>query len=78
MNVNAKPLSELRRLEQCLAASTPFHVPPTKLRYWNEHARSYYKPALLRLSPSDELLVGIATAPLFWAVYGETLSRIYR
>jgi hypothetical protein len=29
MNVNAKPLSELRRLEQWLiAASTPLHVHP--------------------------------------------------
>lgn len=30
MNVNAKPLSELRRLEQYLtAASTPLHVRPS-------------------------------------------------
>ncbi|MEG5463238.1 helix-turn-helix domain-containing protein [Enterobacter chuandaensis] len=68
MNVNAKPLSELSRLEQCLkSASTPFKSAPQQLITSGE----YHGPRTTVLQTgiieiyrhSDELLVGIAKAP---------------
>ncbi|KUQ85603.1 MULTISPECIES: helix-turn-helix domain-containing protein [Enterobacter cloacae complex] len=68
MNVNAKPLSELSRLEQCLiAASTPFKSAPQHLITSGERD----EPSTIVLQTgvmeihrhSDELLVGIARAP---------------
>lgn len=73
MNVNAKPLSELRRLEQGLiAASTPFTCAPQQLITSGESI----EPRTIVLQtgvievyrPSDELLVGIATAPFIFGL----------
>lgn len=73
MNVNAKPLSELRRLEQGLiAASTPFTCAPQQLITSGDSI----EPRTIVLQtgvievyrPSDELLVGIATAPFIFGL----------
>ena len=68
MNVNAKPLSELRRLEQCLiSASTPFTCAPQQLITsddWDEPRTIVLQTGIVDVyRPSDELLVGIASAP---------------
>ncbi len=75
MNVDAKPLSELSRLEQCLkAASTPFKTAPQQLisnSTFGDGPHTFFIQtgivAILR--KSDELLVGIAKAPY---IYGLT------
>lgn len=52
MKVNAKPLSELSRLEQCLkVASTPFKSAPQQIismMIMMNPAPLYYRPALLK------------------------------
>ncbi|WP_395305500.1 helix-turn-helix domain-containing protein [Enterobacter sp. ECC-019] len=68
MRVNAKPLSELSRLEQCLkSASTPFKSAPQQLITSGEcHAprTTVLQTGIIEIYRcSDELLVGIATAP---------------
>ena len=67
MSVNAKPLAELSRLEQCLiAASTPFTCAPQQLitsGESNEPRTIVLQTGVIEIyRPSDELLVGIATA----------------
>ena len=68
MKVNAKPLSELSRLEQCLkVASTPFRSAPQQIILNDDND----EPSTLVLQTgiieiyrrADELLIGIATAP---------------
>ena len=68
MKVNAKPLSELSRLEQCLkVASTPFQSAPQQIISNDDND----EPSTFVLQTgvieiyrrSDELLIGIATAP---------------
>ena len=68
MKVNAKPLSELSRLEQCLkVASTPFRTAPQQIILNDDND----EPSTLVLQTgiieiyrrADELLIGIATAP---------------
>lgn len=73
MNVNAKPLSELRRLEQCLiSASTPFTCAPQQLIMSgesNEPRTIVLQTGVIEVyRPSDELLVGIATAPFIFGL----------
>ena len=73
MNVNAKPLSELRRLEQGLiAASTPFTCAPQQLitsGESNEPRTIVLQTGVIEIyRPSDELLVGIATAPFIFGL----------
>jgi Winged helix-turn-helix DNA binding len=69
MNVNAKPLSELSRLEQCLrSASTPFtSASQQKIpngRYGDKpHTFVIQTGSIDIYRQSDELLIGIATAP---------------
>jgi len=68
MNVNAKPLSELSRLEQCLkAASTPFNAAPQQLIPNGNDDEPYtfvlQAGAIEIYRRSDDLLIGIATAP---------------
>ncbi|CAM6699025.1 Inhibitor of hydrogen peroxide resistance [Enterobacter asburiae] len=68
MNVNAKPLSELSRLEQCLkSASTPFKTAPQQLitpGECHEPRTTVLQTGIIKIYRcSDELLVGIATAP---------------
>ncbi len=64
MNVNAKPLSELSRLEQCLrSASTPF-TSASQQKIPNEpHTFVIQTGSIDIYRQSDELLIGIATAP---------------
>ncbi|MGK4353398.1 helix-turn-helix domain-containing protein [Enterobacter cloacae] len=68
MKVNAKPLSELSRLEQCLkVASIPFRSAPQQIILNDDND----EPSTLVLQTgiieiyrrADELLIGIATAP---------------
>ncbi|ELE9012917.1 helix-turn-helix domain-containing protein [Enterobacter cloacae] len=68
MKVNAKPLSELSRLEQCLkVASTPLRSAPQQIILNDDND----EPSTLVLQTgiieiyrrADELLIGIATAP---------------
>ena len=68
MQVNAKPLSELSRLEQCLkVASTPFRSAPQQIILNDDND----EPSTLVLQTgiieiyrrADELLIGVATAP---------------
>ncbi|XGI78074.1 helix-turn-helix domain-containing protein [Enterobacter hormaechei] len=73
MNVNAKPLSELRRLEQGLiAASTPFTCAPQQSitsGESNEPRTIVLQTGVIEVyRPSDELLVGIATAPFIFGL----------
>ena len=73
MNVNAKPLCELRRLEQGLiAAITPFTCAPQKLitsGESNEPRTIVLQTGVIEIyRPSDELLVGIATAPFIFGL----------
>ncbi|QNQ30424.1 helix-turn-helix domain-containing protein [Enterobacter roggenkampii] len=73
MNVNAKALSELRRLEQGLiAASTPFTCAPQQLitsGESNEPRTIVLQTGVIEIyRPSDELLVGIATAPFIFGL----------
>ena len=73
MNVNAKPLSELRRLEQCLiSASTPFTCAPQQLITsddWDEPRTIVLQTGIVDVyRPSDELLVGIASAPFIFGL----------
>ncbi|MDV0594422.1 MULTISPECIES: helix-turn-helix domain-containing protein [unclassified Enterobacter] len=73
MNVNAKPLSELRRLEQCLkSASTPFKCAPQQLITSGECSESrtiVLQTGIIEIyRHSDELLVGIATAPFIFGL----------
>ncbi|KAE8275871.1 MULTISPECIES: helix-turn-helix domain-containing protein [Enterobacter] len=68
MKVNAKPLSELRRLEQCLkSASTPFKSAPQQLITSGEcyePRTTVFQTGIIKIYRcSDELLMGIATAP---------------
>ena len=73
MNVNAKPLSELRRLEQYLtAASTPFTCAPQQLitsDEWNEPCTIVLQTGVIEVyRTTEELLVGIATAPFIFGL----------
>ena len=68
MNVNAKPLSELRRLEQYLtAASTPFTCAPQQLitsGEWNEPCTIVLQTGVIEVyRTSDELLVVLYSLP---------------
>jgi hypothetical protein len=75
MNVNAKPLSELSRIVQCLeVASTPFKTAPQKLISTanNEDDVPYtfvIQTGVVAIHrKSDELLVGIAKAPYIYGL----------
>lgn len=69
MNVNAKPLSELSRLEQCLkSASTPFDIASQQIishgSYSDEPHTFMIQTGVIEIfRQSDELLIAIATAP---------------
>ncbi|MCT6665336.1 helix-turn-helix domain-containing protein [Enterobacter mori] len=76
MNVNAKPLSELSRIVQCLeVASTPFKTAPQKLisTVNNDDDDVPYtfviQTGVVAIHrKSDELLVGIAKAPYIYGL----------
>lgn len=73
MNVNAKPLSELSRLEQCLkVASTPFKSAPQQIitsGECNESRTIVLQTGIIEIYRlSDELLVGIAKAPFIFGL----------
>ncbi|CZW20856.1 TPA: transcriptional regulator [Enterobacter cloacae] len=85
MKVNAKPLSELSRLEQCLkVASTPFKSAPQQIISNDDND----EPSTFVLQTgvieiyrrSDELLIGIATAPFILGLTASMLdySKEYR
>ncbi|HED5665900.1 TPA: helix-turn-helix domain-containing protein [Enterobacter kobei] len=68
MNVNAKPLSELSRLEQCLiAASSTFQCAPQQIitsHECNESRTVVLQTGIIEIYRyPDELLLGIAKAP---------------
>ncbi|MGK7077460.1 helix-turn-helix domain-containing protein [Enterobacter cloacae] len=85
MKVNAKPLSELSRLEQCLkVASTPFKSAAQQIISNDDND----EPSTFVLQTgvieiyrrSDELLIGIATAPFILGLTAGMLdySKEYR
>ncbi|MEG5552251.1 helix-turn-helix domain-containing protein [Enterobacter wuhouensis] len=73
MNVDAKPLSELSRLVQCLeAASTPFKTLPQNVISPGNSDEPYtfvIQTGIIAIHrKSDELLVGIAKAPYIYGL----------
>lgn len=74
MNVNAKPLSELGRLEQCLKdASTPFKAASQKIisNGCNDDEPQTYmiQTGIVEIyRQSNGLLIGIATAPFIFGL----------
>ncbi|MGG5838645.1 helix-turn-helix domain-containing protein [Huaxiibacter chinensis] len=74
MNFDAKPLSELSRLEQCLKAdSTPFQTSPHQVIssgcFDEEHYTFVLQSGVAAVyRPSDELLINIVTAPFVFGL----------
>ena len=80
MNVNAKPLSELSRLEACLiAASTPFKSAPQQLitsGKGSEPCTYVFQTGVIEVyRHSDDLLVGIASAPFIFGLSAVVINH---
>ncbi|WP_449542062.1 helix-turn-helix domain-containing protein [Enterobacter ludwigii] len=80
MNVNAKPLSELSRLEACLiAASTPFKSAPQQLitsDKGSEPCTYVFQTGVIEVyRHSDDLLVGIASAPFIFGLSAVVINH---
>lgn len=83
MNVNAKPLAELSRLEQCLiAASTPFQSAPQQFILsgeCNEPRTIVLQTGIMDIyRHSDELLVGIAKAPFILGLSSVMIKHCHK
>ncbi|MDY1036854.1 transcriptional regulator [Enterobacteriaceae bacterium RIT714] len=74
MNPDAKPISEFKRLEQCLKAeSTPFKVAQQHAFFSNSINQEHYTIVLQTgiaevHRQSDELLIGIVTTPFIFGL----------
>lgn len=79
MNPHAKPLSEFKRLEQCLKAeSTPFSVSPQQILgdgfYDDDHHTWFLQTGVVAVHrKTDDLLVGIVKAPF---IFGLTAGMV--
>ncbi|QPK01463.1 helix-turn-helix domain-containing protein [Enterobacter mori] len=81
MNADAKPLSELGRLEQCLKASgTPFKIPQQQIIFGNRagdgHDTFFLQTGVAAVyRQSDELLIGIVNAPFIFGLSSGMIER---
>lgn len=81
MNVDAKPLSELSRLERCLnAAGTPFKLSQQQIisgnRTDNGNDTLFLQTGVAAVyRQSDELLIGIADAPFIFGLSESMMER---
>ncbi len=82
MNVDAKPLAELSRLEQCLKAEgIPLTIPKHHILSYScvdESPSTYFlQTGIVAVHrQSDELLIGIATAPFIFGLTSDMLNNL--